>query len=262
MSICLIIGGAGFIGSHLARVLLNRGTSVRVLDNFSTGSLANLPSFAKALHVYQGESTDLNLVRRATQGAELVFHLASPAETGEALGTSDGAQAELMAAHCVLQAAWESGVRRVVYASSLRVYGPIQGERCAEGRPLMPRCLAGSAKILGEQTCMEWTRRQGLETVRLRYFNVFGPRQPPRSPYAGPVRLALDAALAEQPTVLDADAHTVQDLISVGDAVHATILAAETPRVSGKVYNVGQGKPTSLKDVSAALAAILGPPCG
>jgi UDP-glucose 4-epimerase len=260
MPICLITGGAGFIGSHLARVLLDRGSSVRVLDNLSTGSLANLPSFAQALQVYQGDSTDLNLVRRATQGADLVFHLASPAEAGEMLGTADGAQAELMAAHCVLQAAWESRVRRVVYASSLRVYGTIQGERCAEGRPLLPRCLAGSAKILGEQTCMEWTRRQGLETVRLRYFNVFGPRQPPQSPYAAPVRLALDAALADQPAAIDADAYTIQDLVSIGDAVHAAILAAETPRVSGKVYNVGLGKPTSLKDVSAALASILGVP--
>src|SRR5258705_319789 len=84
---------------------------------------------------------------------------------------------------------------------------------CAGVRPLMPRCLAGSAKILGEQACTEWTRRQGLETVRLRYFNVFGPRQPPQSPYAAPVRLALDAAFADQPAVIDADAHTIQDLI-------------------------------------------------
>jgi UDP-glucose 4-epimerase len=258
MVVCLVTGGAGFVGSHLVEALLTRDHEVRVLDNLTTGTLSNLASVMPAIEFHPGDLADLDFVRWVTEGAEWVFHQASP-EAWPAVFSPNAfaSSADVMATCHVLRAACEAKVRRVIYASSLRVYGPTSGDFSREDQTLLPVAPEGLAKLLGEKACVEYARDHGLETVRLRYFHVFGPRQPSSSPYATSVRQALKAMLAGRRPVFDGDGLGIQDLIDVGDVVHANLLAAQTPRIAGKVFNVGRGRATSARDVVNALNVIL-----
>jgi UDP-glucose 4-epimerase len=253
MATCLVTGGAGFIGSTLVEQLLARHNTVRVLDNLTGTNLVNLCRVLHAIEFYPGDVADLALVRKVTQGVDFVFHLAAAQAPTEV-------HADALGARHVLHAARAARVRRVIYASSLRVYGPTEGAVCHEDEALPPpQALPpeGAAKGLGERACVDYTREYGLETVRLRYFNVFGPRQPRHSPYARVVSETLEAMLAGRSPVLAGDGRVAQDLVSVGDVVHATLSAVEAPRVAGKAYNIGRGLPTTALDVVAALNSIL-----
>jgi UDP-glucose 4-epimerase len=261
MTTCLITGGAGFIGSHLAEQLVARHHTVRVLDNLTGGTLANLDRVLPAIDFHLGDVTDPDLVQKVIQGVDFVFHLAAAREPFDVLAHPQSASSpDVIGIHQVLNAARTSRVRRLIYASSLRVYGATDGDLCQEGRALQPsRALTpeGIAKALGEKACVECTRDCGLETVCLRFFHVFGPRQPRGNPYAQVIEKALDAALAGHSPVLDGDGSIAQDLIAVGDAVYANLTALDAPRVSGKAYNIGRGLPTTGLDVVAALNATL-----
>jgi UDP-glucose 4-epimerase len=258
---CLVTGGAGFIGSHLVEHLLARNHRVRVLDNLMGGTIDNLSRVAPAIEFYQGDLADLDLVRRVMQGVEFVFHLAAAPEPFQRLAHFGPAiQADVVGTQHLLSAACEVHVRRLIYASSLRVYGPTSGAICLENpapQPLEALSPEGITKALGEKACVDCTRDYGLETVRLRYFNVFGSRQPPQSPYAAVVAQALEAMLAGRSPVLDGDGFTPLDLVSVGDVVYASLTAMEAPRLSGKAYNIGNGRWTTARDVIAAINAIL-----
>ena len=257
MAVCLITGGAGFLGSHLAEELLARGHTVRVLDDLSTGSLENLGEVEDRIELLRGSVADLALVRTATAGVDYVFHLAPPpaAEaSGANAATEEGGAVGTL--H-VLTAARDANVKRVVYASSCHVYGQPSGPPRREDEAPQPLSPYGLAKLAGEQQCVGFTGLYGLETVRLRYFNVFGPRQSPGSPYTAALVQLLRHMLAGRRPVISGRLLGQLDLLYVDDAVHATMLAATTPRASGRVYNLGGGRPRTFLEVVTILNGLL-----
>lgn len=259
MTLSLVTGGAGFIGSHLVEALLARGHRVRVLDNFSTGQRENLAAVAGRVDILEGDVTQPDDLRRASEGVQLVFHQA-------ALGSVPRSVADPLTTHevCatgtlhVLQAARAAGVRRVVYAASSSAYGNSDAQLKREDDPTHPLSPYAVAKLAGEHYCSAFTEVYGLETVRLRYFNVFGPRQPPGSPYSAVIPLFLEAIRAGTRPVIHGDGLQSRDFTYVENVVRANLLAAEAEGVIGKVYNVACGESTSLLEVIAAVNALLG----
>lgn len=259
MAVCLVTGGAGFIGSHLVEALVERGHRVRVLDNFSTGDRDNLDAVADRIDLIDGDITDLETVQRATRGVELVFHQA-------ALASVPRSVANPLATHraCadgtlhVLLAARDAGVRRVVYAASSSAYGNSQRLPKAETDPAAPLSPYAVAKLAGEQYCAAFSEVYRLETVRLRYFNVYGPRQSPGSAYAAVIPLFLQALSQGKRPVVHGDGQQSRDFTFVADVVQANLLAASAAGVSGRVYNVACGKRTSLLELVEQLNRLLG----
>jgi UDP-glucose 4-epimerase len=250
MAVCLVIGGAGFLGSHLVEALVADKHVVRVLDNFTTGKMENLAGVMDAIELYPGQSSDPTIGYMVARGAELLFHF----------GFDDDPQGvgELNCPAQVLSVALQARVRRALFASSLHVYGGLTQRPADEEDTLRPVTAYGRCKMQSEMACIWTARNAGLETVCLRYFNVFGPRQQPNSSYAAPVRTILDAMLSGRPPVLAGDEQCAQDLIYVDDAVHAAVLAARAPRVSGKVYNIARGQPTTSRQIVTTLNGLLG----
>jgi UDP-glucose 4-epimerase len=259
MATCLVTGGAGFIGSHLVEALVDRGHVVRVLDNFSTGNADNLAEVEGRIRLIVGDLMDFALVREAVQGADYVFHEAAPVEpaltAADPMATHHGGATGTL--H-VLMAAHQASVKRVIYASSCCVYGPANGLPRHEEEPTQPLSLYAVAKLTGEQHCIGFTGIYGLETVRLRYFNVFGPRQPSSSPYSTKVAQILSDMMAGRRPVIHGGTLDQQDLIYVDDVVHANLLAALAPRVAGRVYNIACGRPTTTLELVTRINTILG----
>jgi UDP-glucose 4-epimerase len=259
MAACLVTGGAGFIGSHLVEALVTRGYSVRVLDNLSTGSAANLARVRRDVELIQGDLTDLNTVREAVRDTELVFHQAAlasvPRSVADPLSTH---QACVNGTLHVLLAAREADVRRVIYAASSSAYGASTKLPKEETDPTLPLSPYAVAKLAGEQYCAAFSHVYGLETVRLRYFNVFGPRQSPDSPYAAVIPLFFQALRAGRRPVIHGDGTQSRDFTFVADVVQANLLAAEAEGVSGKVYNVACGRRTTLLELVAKINGLLG----
>jgi UDP-glucose 4-epimerase len=256
---CLVTGGAGFIGSHLVEALVARGHEVRILDNFSTGDAANLDGVRIRVDLVEGDITDLATVRSAMRGVDLVFHQA-------ALASVPRSVADPMATHraCVdgtlhvLLAAKEQRVRRVVYAASSSAYGNSARLPKRESDPTAPLSPYAVAKLAGEQYCAAFSEVYGLETVRLRYFNVFGPRQTPDSPYAAVIPLFLRALTSGERPVIHGDGEQSRDFTFVDDVVQANLRAAEAQGVSGQVFNIACGRRTSLLELLQHLNALLG----
>ncbi len=248
MAVCLVTGGAGFLGSHLAEALVADRHVVRVLDNFSTGKLENLAGVMDAIELYPGNYLDSLFLGKVLRGVEWLFHFAGGSPPGEGGG-------DLL--H-LLAAAVEARVRRVLFASSMQVYGGAAPQPASETDLTEPISPWGRDKLTGEHACARCTQLSGLETVRLRFFHVFGPRQPPDGPFAVVVRDALSAMLEGQSPHLGGEAHGTQDLLYVEDAVHATLLAARSPRVAGKAYNIARGQPTTSREVVDTLNDLLG----
>jgi UDP-glucose 4-epimerase len=259
MALCLVTGGAGFIGSHLVEALLGNGHQVRVLDNFHTGSKGNLAAIENDIECINGDVADLEIVREVTRDVEYVFHQA--AQTSVALGMIDPLathQACATGTLHVLIAAREAQVRRVIYASSSGVYdnaGSMPTRETSVTYPLSPHAVA---KLAGEEYCAAYHHIYGLETVRLRYFNVFGPRQPSKGPYAPVIPQILEAMLAGKHPLIHGDGLQTRDFTYVNDVVQANWLAMDAPRVAGKVYNIGSGRRTSLLEIVDIINDILG----
>ncbi|MCI0682534.1 MAG: SDR family oxidoreductase [Gemmataceae bacterium] len=247
MAVCLVTGGAGFIGSHLVDALLGEGHEVRVLDNFVTGSKANLARSRSSIELIEGDVIDLDLVQRATRGVDIVFHQAAlasvPRSVADPIATHHACATGTL--H-VLAAAREAGVRRVVYAASSSAYGNKEELPKRETDPPQPLSPYAAAKLAGEHYCVAFTKVYGLETVRLRYFNIFGPRQSPHGPYAAVIPLFIEAMLAGRSPTIHGDGTQSRDFTFVADAVQANLLAATAPRAPGKLYNVACGQRTSL----------------
>jgi UDP-glucose 4-epimerase len=258
MTVCLVTGGAGFVGSHLVEALVRQGSKVRVLDNFSTGSPANLETVTQDVEMVEGDLVDPEMVRRAVRGAEIVFHQA-------ALASVPRSVADPLATHAacvngtlhVLQAAREAGVRRVVYAASSSAYGASTKLPKSESDPTLPLSPYAAAKLAGEHYCAAFSEVYGLETVRLRYFNVYGPRQSPSSLYAAVIPLFLQAMLAGRSPHVNGDGQQSRDFTFVEDVVQANLLAAETAGISGRVYNIACGMRTSLLELIAKMNGLL-----
>ncbi len=259
MAVCLVTGGAGFVGSHLVEALVARGHEVRVLDNLSTGFRSNLDPVADRIDFLHGDITELQQVRDAVRGVEVVYHQA-------ALASVPRSVADPLATHraCVdgtlhvLLAARDARVRRVVYAASSSAYGNSARLPKSEADPTAPLSPYAVAKLAGEQYCAAFSTVYGLETVRLRYFNVFGPRQTPDSPYAAVIPLFIQALTSGRSPVIHGDGQQSRDFTFVEDVVQANLLAADAPGVSGRVYNVACGRRTTLLELVACLNELLG----
>jgi UDP-glucose 4-epimerase len=254
----LVTGGAGFIGSHLADALLERGDEVVVLDNLSTGRLENVPDRAEFI---EGDLADPVVVAKAIAGCDLVYHegaLGSVARSVEAPLDSD--DANIHGTLNVLQQAHLAGARRVVLASSSSVYGGASQVPTPESVPLMPRSPYAVTKMTGEHYARVFWELHGLETVCLRYFNVFGPRQRPDSQYAAVIPLFIDALLTGRTPQVHGDGLQSRDFTFIVDTVRANLLAGTAPAdtCAGNVYNIARGEPSSLLDMLGILADQLG----
>jgi UDP-glucose 4-epimerase len=260
--LCLVTGGAGFIGSHLVKELTARGRRVRVLDDLSTGQRANLAGVVPEPEWIEGDVSDPATVAQAVAGVNVIFHLAAVASVQRSV--EDPVSTHRVCAtgtlH-VLDAARKAGVRRVVYAGSASAYGLPQSDVQTEDDPVHPLSPYAAAKLAGELYAAAFAATYGLETVRVRFFNIFGPRQRADSPYSGVIALFL-AALTEgrTPTVFG-DGLQSRDFTNVADAVQALIKAADTPGVSGRVYNIGTGKSVTVLELIAQLNRLLGTDC-
>ncbi len=258
----LITGGAGFIGSHLVERLLSGGHRVRVLDNFSSGTLANLAFAAPvggALEIVRGDVRDLAVVEAATAGVEVIFHQAAlrsvPRSVEDPLGTNaDNVTGTLH----VLEAARRSGVRRVVYASSSSVYGDRPELPKREDQPLAPISPYAVSKAAGEQYASVWSRLYGVETVGLRYFNVFGPRQDPASEYAAVIPRFILWGFRGEPLPIHGSGEQSRDFTYIDNVVEANVLAAVADGASGGVFNIACGDRISLLDIVGRLERLLG----
>jgi UDP-glucose 4-epimerase len=256
----LVTGGGGFIGSNLVRALLERGDAVRVLDNFSTGNRANLAGLD--VDVVEGELRSYERVHAAVRDAEVVFHLGAlgsvPRSVQDPL-TSSAVNVE--GTLNVLLAARDSGVRRVVFSSSTSVYGTSRERPTPETSPPDPISPYGVAKLAAERYCVSFSRvYESFETVVLRYFNVFGPRQSPLSQYAAVVPLFISAIAAGEPITIHGDGEQSRDFTYVANVVDATLAAAEAADASGRIFNVAGGRPASVNEVADTIGEILGKP--
>ncbi len=260
----LVTGGAGFIGSHLVERLLADGGRVRVLDNFSTGSRANLPFAVKAgkrLQVIRGDIRNLATVLRAARGARAIFHQAAMRSVPRSVKDPLGANANNVTGTLnVLEAARRCRVPRVVYASSSSVYGARPELPKREDQPPAPVSPYAVSKAAGELYAAVWALLYGVETVGLRYFNVFGPRQDPKSEYAAVIPRFILWGFSGAPLEVHGDGTQSRDFTYIDNVVEANLLAARAPGAGGEVVNVGCGTRVSLLDIVGKLEAILGRP--
>ena len=255
----LITGGAGFIGSNLAESLVKSGHPVRILDNFATGARANLAAVAGAVELLEGDLRDPAIVERAVRDIEVVFHqaaLPSVARSLEAPATTHAVNAT--GTLTLLLAARRAGVRRVMYASSSSVYGDSPTLPKREEMPTQPKSPYAVSKLAGEQYCQVFAAALGLETVSLRYFNIFGPRQDPASPYAAVIPKFLAAMRRGERPVIFGDGKQSRDFTYVENAVRANLFAADAPGASGEVINVACGARVTLLELVEHLNRLLG----
>ncbi len=255
----LITGGAGFIGSNLAHTLVARGESVRILDDFSTGRPRNLLGIDDQIETVRGDLRDPATVTRAVQGVEVVLHQAALNSNPRSIkepGPTNAVNVEGTLG--LLEAARAAGVRRVVYASSSSVYGDTPELPKTEDLPLYPKAPYGVSKLAAELYCRVFAQVYGLETVSLRYFNVFGPRQHPDSEYAAVIPRFLRAMLKGERPVIYGDGEQSRDFTPVDNVVAANLLAAESARGIGEVFNIACEKASTLNQLVALLNDLLG----
>lgn len=257
--LCLVTGGAGFIGSHLVEALTVLGKRVRVFDDLSTGLRSNLETIKPAPEMVVGDLGDAAVVDRAVAGTNLVFHLGALASVQRSVETPlDTHRVCNSGTLHVLDAARRLGVRRVVYAASSSAYGGLQSDVQRESDPVQPLSPYAAAKLAGELYAQAFTACYGLETVCTRFFNIFGPRQRDDSPYSGVIALFAGRMMRGQAPTIFGDGLQSRDFNYVGNAVQAMVKASEAPAASGKVYNVGTGRSVNLLELVAALNRLLG----
>jgi UDP-glucose 4-epimerase len=255
----LVTGGAGFIGGHLARALVARGDEVRILDDLSSGKPGNLDGIADSVELRVGSILDGDALDRALAGIELVFHQAAIPSVPRSLAAPvPSHQANATGTLLLLEAARRHGVRRVLYAGSSSAYGDTPTLPKVETMPTSPLSPYAVSKLAGEQYCRVYARAFGLETVVLRYFNVFGPRQDPTSQYAAVIPRFVTAALAGAPLTIYGDGSQARDFCFVDNVVEANLRAADVPAASGGVFNVACGEMTDLDQVVRLIGESLG----
>lgn len=255
----LVTGGAGFIGSHIVTALVERGDTVRVLDNLSTGKPVNLAHLGTKVEVRKGDLLDLKQVEQAVAGVDVVFHQAAMASVPRSL-------AEPLASHAacatgtlhVLDAARRAGVKRVVYAGSSSAYGnqPYMSKR--ETDFLSPLSPYAAAKLAGESYCQAFAESYGLETVVIRYFNVFGPRQDPNGEYSAVIPKFVVSMLAGKRPTIFGDGLQSRDFTYVENVVQGNLAAAASREATGRIFNVACGRQYSLLELIESINRVLG----
>ncbi len=256
----LITGGAGFIGSHLCDALLDKGYAVRVLDDFSTGRRSNLQVGHPRLALIEGDVADAGLVTQAAAGCSAVVHLAAVASVQASVEDPVRThQSNFIGTLNVCEAMRVHGVRRVLFASSAAVYGNNgEGESIAEDTPKAPLTPYAVDKLASEQYLDFYRRQHGLEPVVFRFFNIFGPRQDPSSPYSGVISIFCERAMQGLPITVFGDGEQTRDFLYVGDLVQVMVQALEQPQVEEGAVNIGLNQATSLNQLLAALEKVVG----
>ncbi len=255
----LVTGGAGFIGSHIAEALVKRGDRVRVLDNFMTGKRENLTHLTGKIEFIEADIRDYTAIRQATEGVQVVYHEAAiPSVPRSVADPQLSHDVNVNGTFNVLMAARDAGVKRLVFAASSSAYGDT--EVLPKTETMMPNPLSpyAAAKLVGELYCQTFTRVYGLETVALRYFNVFGPRQDPTSPYSGVISKFVTALLANQIPTIFGDGEQSRDFTYIANVVDANLRAAEAPEANGQVMNMGIGERITLNQLLDELQKIIG----
>jgi nucleoside-diphosphate-sugar epimerase len=259
MALYLITGIGGFIGSSLARELLSRGERVRGLDNFSTGKRENLDEIVARIDLEEADITDLEAMRKACLGVDFVLHHAAiPSVPKSVLDPAGSNRANVDGTVNVLIAARDAKVKRVVYAASSSAYGDTPTLPKHEGMKPDPISPYAVAKLASEQYMISFYRCYGLETVSLRYFNVFGPRQDPSSPYSGVLARFITQMLRGQQPTINGDGEQSRDFTYIDNAVHANLLACRAPasEAAGQVFNIAAGQRITLNDTFRSLETL------
>lgn len=255
----LVTGGAGFIGSNVVEELLRRGEKVRVFDDFSSGKRENLVPFADSIEIVEGDLRDKDAVMAAARGIVGVFHQAAlrsvPRSVDDPLATND---VNITGGLNLLLACREAKVKRLVAASSSSVYGANETLPKTEDQELLPVSPYAASKLAGEHYCRIFSGLYGVETVSLRYFNVFGPRQDPQSQYAAVIPLFVQAALDGVPPVVHGDGLQSRDFTYIDNVVQANLRAMDAPGVSGEAFNIACGERYSLMDIVGVIERALG----
>ena len=256
----LVTGGAGFIGSSIAAALVKRGESVRIADDFSTGRRDNVAKFQAQIELMQGDLADLDFARHVVKGVDYVIHQAAipsvPRSVADPLANN---RAGVAATLNLLLAARDAGVQRMTYASSSSIYGEAR-DGLAKREDMLPAPLSpyGVSKLAAEQYCLAFHSVYGFEVVAPRYFNVFGPRQDPKSEYAAVIPRFINALLRGKAPIIYGDGEQTRDFTFVGNIVNANLHALEHPSAPGKIFNIAMGAMNSLNYLVATLQELIG----
>ncbi len=259
MNKVLVTGGAGFIGSHLVEALLEKGCQVAVIDDLSSGHLANLDHIKDQITFIKGDIRDTDLIDKAASGCDTVFHLAAIVSVPKTVRNPlESAGVNDVGTLLVFEAARKMGVRRVIISSSCAVYG--DDPQLPKKELMMPKPLSPYAvhKLAGEHYASIYHKLHGLETVALRYFNVYGPRQDPSSPYSGVISIFMSKAIANSPPTIYGDGAQYRDFIFVADVVQANLQAAVSTKAPGQVFNIGSGGFVRINQLWDKICAISG----
>ena len=258
MSLYLVTGGAGFIGSHLAEALVGRGERVRVVDSLVTGNRRNL-AHLQGVDFIEGDLAEFDVARRVVEGVDIVLHQAAiPSVPRSVKDPMTSHRANVDASLNVLTASRDAGVKRVVYAGSSSAYGNSPTLPKVETMPAAPLSPYALQKFVSEQYCQLFTRLYGLETVTIRYFNVFGPRQDPTSPYSGVISLFIRALSEGRPPTIYGDGEQTRDFTYVTNVVDGVLRACHAPDATGEVINVATGGRISLNQLFRAVRDLMG----
>jgi len=257
--IALVTGGAGFIGSHIAAALVDQGATVRIIDDLSTGYRRNIEQLASQVDFIKANVRDDRALRRAFADVELVFHEAAiPSVPRSVENPVESHEATANGTFAVLLAARDQKVRRVIYAASSSAYGDQPELRKHEEMRPAPLSPYAAAKLMGEYYCQVFTHVYGLETVSLRYFNVFGPRQDPTSQYSGVISRFMDALVSGKQPVIYGDGEQSRDFTYISNVVEANFRAVESSAAVGKVINVANGESVTLNQLLDTMKSIVG----
>ena len=257
MTTSLVTGGGGFIGSHLVDALLARGDEVRVLDNFSTGKLENLQHNLENIRLFTGDLRDNMILNEAVQGVDLIFHQAAFVSVPQSMEDPESCfDINVNGTGKLLAAAKAAGVKRVVLASSAAVYGENEAMPLSEDEEPDPLSPYAASKSINEVYARLFTEQLGLDVVALRYFNVYGPRQNPASDYAAVIPIFIETLDEEETPVIFGDGLQTRDFVYISDVVQANLLAAESVKAPGLVFNICSGKEINLLDLLEKLSTI------